>query len=341
MIDLEEVINFFPTGSNVRAVPNFVNPKLIVEDRGLFSRWNASSLFPATRLTAKVLKELKRLQLGAGVMGTTKQISSKYLLEPLVKNRFPNGLIQILLGTNGPAQKAIVRIVNATDGRIEAFIKYGSSHIAQERIKQEYDVLSQLPVGLGPKPMQIEELGSGLALMISSLEGVQPNANLPPQKKIVEYLNSLETSDFQTVTENPILMDLKGYSAFPFVLDILSKKKWKKVFSHGDFAPWNLRIVDHKVQAFDWEYGSLLGLPHLDLAFYVQQVGALINKWSSEKVRSVTQSTLLQFYPKLEEEEALAFTLLAAMRSYYESERDGHPSDFFIQPWRKAIWEGY
>ena len=171
MIDLKEVLDFFPTGSKVRAVPNSNNPKLIIDDRGLKSRWNASSLFPATRLSAKILKGIKRLQLAAGMKGSAVQGSSKFLLAPLIQERFPEGLIQVLLGTKGPAQKAIVRIVDSNDGRVLAFIKYGSSEFAKERIKQEYAILKELPSGIAPEPFQLLELGSGLAIMISSLRG--------------------------------------------------------------------------------------------------------------------------------------------------------------------------
>jgi len=341
MVDLDEVLNFFPPGSTVRAVPNFSKPKLIFEDKGFQSRWSASSLFPATRFSAKILRELKRIQVGFGIKGEAELKESEFLIGPLVQDKFPNSLIQILLGTDGPAQKAIVKIVNSTHGGVEAFIKFGSSKISQERIQQEHDVLTNLPNGLGPVPLGLEKIGTGLALMVSSLDGVQPGPELPPSENVVDYLNALEVPGLQSVDSNDLLMDLKNFSAFDFVHEVLSRKKWKQVFSHGDFAPWNLRIVGKRVQAFDWEYGRLKGLPYIDLAFYVQQVGALIFKWSSEKTKSESIAALRKYYPELAEEEALAFSLLAAMRSYHESEKDGHPSDFFIQPWRKAMWEGH
>jgi hypothetical protein len=53
---------------------------------------------------------------------------------------------------------------------------------------------------------------------------------------------------------------------------------------HGDFAPWNVRMDRGRLRAFDWEYGSVDGLPHLDALHHELQVGRLLDRWSPDEM---------------------------------------------------------
>lgn len=53
---------------------------------------------------------------------------------------------------------------------------------------------------------------------------------------------------------------------------------------HGDFAPWNVRIEQGTLHAFDWEYGVVDGLPHLDALHHEIQVGRLLDRWSNDRM---------------------------------------------------------
>jgi hypothetical protein len=44
---------------------------------------------------------------------------------------------------------------------------------------------------------------------------------------------------------------------------------------HGDFTPWNLRLVAGRLLAFDWEYASGQGTPGYDLIHFFFRVRAL------------------------------------------------------------------
>jgi hypothetical protein len=48
---------------------------------------------------------------------------------------------------------------------------------------------------------------------------------------------------------------------------------------HGDFAPWNLRLHDGRIGAFDWEYAEPSGLPLMDEMHYRLQCGWLLENW--------------------------------------------------------------
>jgi hypothetical protein len=49
---------------------------------------------------------------------------------------------------------------------------------------------------------------------------------------------------------------------------------------HGDFAPWNLRSLEERISAFDWERSSLEGIPLIDSLQHQLQVGFLLNNWN-------------------------------------------------------------
>ena len=52
---------------------------------------------------------------------------------------------------------------------------------------------------------------------------------------------------------------------------------------HGDFAPWNLRIHEGRISAFDWEYGELDGLPLVDETHYLLQLGSQLHHWNIDQ----------------------------------------------------------
>lgn len=53
---------------------------------------------------------------------------------------------------------------------------------------------------------------------------------------------------------------------------------------HGDFAPWNVRIDHGSVRVFDWEYGSLDGIPSWDRIHFKLQTGLLLERWTAREL---------------------------------------------------------
>jgi hypothetical protein len=54
------------------------------------------------------------------------------------------------------------------------------------------------------------------------------------------------------------------------------------VITHGDLVPWNARIVDGTLKAFDWEYGSIDGVPGWDDLYFRIQVGLIHWRWRAQ-----------------------------------------------------------
>lgn len=56
--------------------------------------------------------------------------------------------------------------------------------------------------------------------------------------------------------------------------------------AHGDFAPWNMRLIDGKLALFDWEYYTPLAPYGWDLFYFVFRVENLIKRQSLEQIWS-------------------------------------------------------
>ncbi len=48
--------------------------------------------------------------------------------------------------------------------------------------------------------------------------------------------------------------------------------------THGDFAPWNIKVINGGWTALDWERGEVAGFPGWDWFHYVVQSGILVEK---------------------------------------------------------------
>ena len=64
-------------------------------------------------------------------------------------------------------------------------------------------------------------------------------------------------------------------------------------FSHGDFAPWNLKIMDNSYTLFDWEHCGMR-FYGFDLIHYVFQVENLLNGKSKEESIELAVGELLK-----------------------------------------------
>jgi len=296
-------------------------------------------MFPATRSVAKLVKLGKRASLSLGLNGQSCKAPQTSSIDSFLESKTDSIDIQLLLGTPGPSQKATIRIVDSLSGQVTCFIKYAPEAIVNNRLGQEYEILKILGEGMGPKAIKFGELGKGQGLMIEPLDGVQPKTDLPPNELVISFLKSLMNSKVRSFSDHPIWTELKDYSAIEDCRETICQKEWTSCTLHGDFAPWNIRIDGDSIKAFDWEYGRIDFLPFVDLSFYIQQVGALIYKWSPREAFDSSVSNLRSIFPSLTEQESIAFTRLTAMWSYNEAVTDGHPPEFFIQPWRRNIWE--
>jgi hypothetical protein len=73
----------------------------------------------------------------------------------------------------------------------------------------------------------------------------------------------------------------------------LAGKNFRSTLHHGDFAPWNIRAVNSQnLQVFDWEGGTLIGVPGWDWFHFIVQTSILARRYSVERVSAEVEELL-------------------------------------------------
>jgi aminoglycoside phosphotransferase (APT) family kinase protein len=126
-------------------------------------------------------------------------------------------------------------------------------------------------------------------------------------------------------------------------IEALRDRDWAIVIHHGDLVPWNVLRQPHgTVGAVDWEYGSLEGLPSVDLVHYILQVAALVYRWKPDKaMRYASEYLTQQQFAGLSRHEARATIRLTALWDYQNTlaNEETVPHAPFLQEWRRRLWE--
>jgi hypothetical protein len=333
---------FFPPGTRVLALPNWQTPRLYLSAHGPLQSWKHSSSYPASRSLARLYRLLLRLRATVGMAETRTVRSSGWLLSRFTQEVLPQpASTVVLIGTPGPAQAITAQLRDEKD-RVLGYLKYAEKDTARRRLRHEYHILSNLPAGIGPKPLKFGLFGNGEALLISALPGEPLSAVLPPPKALVGLLASYIVHPPLPLEDHPWVCRMRelGTPELDVWFEALAGRSWPVAVQHGDFAPWNLlEGSDGTLRAFDWEYGTLEGFPYLDLAYYILQTSALIYRRAPLEAASLAPECLSRL-SGLDEAEAQALTRLAAYDAYRKSSEDGQPPDNGLQVWRRAVWRG-
>ena len=335
---------FFPPKTRVLALPSWQNPRLYLPAHRSLQRWRYSSLYPAFRFLARLYKLSLRIKVTVGLGEERETGAIGWPLGEFVQDLRPRtGSVVVLVGTPGPAQKITAQLRDET-GNVLGYLKYAEKEAARKRLRRERQVLAGIPEGVGPAFLKYGRLGSGEALLTTPLLGKALPATLPPARGLSDLLAVLAIAPRVPIAAHPWVQHTRDQGSLDLDpwLEMLSGKDWPVTIQHGDFAPWNLlRRSDGTLGAIDWEYGTLEGLPYLDLAHYVLQTSALIYRWAPLRAMEYTVEYLTRQPPlTLSDVEARALTSLAAYDAYRKFLEDGHvPATNNLQRWRQAIWE--
>jgi hypothetical protein len=337
------MITFAPsltlTNSKVFSVPNPTNPRLLFPDHGIIQRWRYSGLYPASRISAKAYRLFMRVRAAMKLFGQLTAIPAPDNLKTFVQDCFrsevPAGVV--LIGAPGPTQKLVVQLWG--DGKVLGYMKFGKTSTARSRIEREYTVLSGLAANLGPRPLKLARFVDGVAMIIRPIYGKQLPASISSLNTAKKLLSSMTKNVTYLVHEHPWMKDIneRHRNNVTPCLDALSEQTWPVVFQHGDFAPWNV-FQDNSgiLRAIDWEHGTLEGFPYLDQAFFLLQVGRLINRWSPEKAKKYAESELGR---ELKRPQAEALIRLVALDTYDKMLEDGHDPNSQAIRWWWIVWK--
>ena len=300
-------------------------------------------MYPAYRSLARVRRLVLRARAAAGIMPVQTVRSNGWALGDFARDALPGVASAVaLVGTPGPTQKVTVQLWDAK-GNVIGYLKYAESEIGRKGLRQESRMLASIPGGYGPEPLKHGDLGNGEALLVSCIPGKLLPAKRTPSEDMIRFLTSLPTSLPSALEDHPWVRSTLGKSGGELddCLGALGGKDWPVVVQHGDFVPWNLlRRPDGSLGAIDWEFGTLRGFPHLDLAYYTLQVAALIYRWTPSKAAEYTIRYLTSHARfDLESAEARALTRFAAYGVYQRFREEGKPSHQIPRTWWRAVWE--
>lgn len=215
-------------------------------------------------------------------------------IEKALCGLFPKQEVRIALSSGAPEgarNRKASALVIGKNGELLAFVKLARSPIARDILVNEAQVLpklSHLPV---PRLLLNAEIDDTLVLAQTPLQG-KP-APIPFGDAHRHFLRSLQTQERKPAAEVGMIGRLKQRldelvhadadlaDVLDQVLPVLESFTVPVTVVHGDFAPWNLRLHEGQISAFDWEYAELSGLPLLDEIHYRLQVGMMLENWDA------------------------------------------------------------
>lgn len=331
---------FFAPGTPVVALPSWSRPRLFVPAGTLRQRWRGSAFYPAFRVQARLARTALRLLAAANVAVARTPAASSWTLAEFVGEAIPGvSYATVRVGTPGPIQKVTVQLRDRTHA-VVGYVKCAEKPMARVRLRQEYDLLKQLPAGVGPEPLKYGRLGDYDALLLSSVSGTLLSPYLNGRWELDDLLDRLVRAERYPVDEHPGIVALLSHCTFvrDEWLAPLRGQAWPVVIQHGDLAPWNvLRGPDGRLCAVDWEQGTLSGFPYLDHCYYVLQVAALMHRWPPHEAAAYGVRHLVRL--GLPEPQAQALVRLTAADAYGRADQDGMPPDDSLQRWRRALCE--
>ncbi len=212
--------------------------------------------------------------------------------------RKDNLVFSLSLGTPGVHRKPVIQIMES-DGKILGFMKVGWNCVTKKLVENEISILNKLQkqtLNFKIPTVLFNEEWKGLVLGVLS-----PATNgqvYPPQELSNIYYKSLKSlSEISYQKELIInsrfwkdLIQIKEVDNhfYRFLINRvihLVEKNYNDLsipyfFNHGDFAPWNAKIVNGELFLFDWEYANERLPAGFDLFHFLIQTKWLLFKKS-------------------------------------------------------------
>jgi thiamine kinase-like enzyme len=166
-------------------------------------------------------------------------------------------VINYIIGTKGPHQKIVTQLITVSGEKI--YLKVGNKNVHELLLMENrvYNYLKNHKFNFNIPNLLFSVLDKELYLNALT-EIVGEEAPLDFNKDIFTL--------YQDISEIELNSNLKfGYIEIAYD------------FSHGDFAPWNIKKNKEEYIIYDWEYAGMRFRGY-DIIHYVTQVENLINK---------------------------------------------------------------
>jgi len=183
----------------------------------------------------------------------------------------------------------LVLLLCDESGRPARVIKVGLNDAGRQATDREADMLAQLPADrLG----SIRVTGRFSSPKMSAFATEYFPGTSPFDDAGLEHLfhDWLNPHELVAPASLPLWQELDAAVGEPYrdawwqIQSVLADKKIRTTLYHGDFAPWNIRVVSSRnLQTFDWERGRLRGLPGWDWFHFTIQTAILARRHSAER----------------------------------------------------------
>jgi hypothetical protein len=169
-------------------------------------------------------------------------------------------------------------------------IKVGLNTAGRAATEREADLLSRLPDGLiGCTGITGRYHSATLSAFATAyFPGASLDNDLGIEKLFHNWLNPTPKEPLETLASWQQLAAVASAEAAPeweLLREALAGQRVRTTLFHGDFTPWNVRILNaENIRAFDWERGQLKGIPGWDWFHFIIQTSVLVKRHSRERI---------------------------------------------------------
>lgn len=194
----------------------------------------------------------------------------------------------IMVSEVGSRARVVILLCDES-GRPARVIKAGLNAAGRAATDAEADILAQLPPGkLGCIRLTGRISTPTLSAFATEyFPGTSPFDDAGLEHLFHDWLNEDEPVLLESLSVWRTLVAAVAepqQEAWRQIQAALAGKKLCTTLYHGDFAPWNVRVVNSRnLQTFDWERGSRQGIPGWDWFHFTIQTAILARHHSAER----------------------------------------------------------
>jgi hypothetical protein len=273
---------------------------------GLAEARTGLNLYSAQRRRAKILRKVLPVLLQTPLAGFFERIrfqadASSAIIQFMAQQAGVQAdrvfLAAVKLSEVGSRSRLALLLCDES-GRPTQVIKVGLNPAGREATDREADFLAQLPAGKNGCIRMAGRLVTPTLSVFSTnyFPGTSPQNDAGMEHLFHDWLNPDETIPLASL---PLWTSLAAAVAAPDLAvwqrihSALAERKIHTTLYHGDFAPWNIRVINSRnLQAFDWEHGSRQGIPGWDWFHFTIQTAILARRYSAERTAAEVEQLI-------------------------------------------------
>lgn len=261
-------------------------------------------LYPAQSFRARAAKFLLRLfvktgfPIGFGRTSLSVASDDEFLKFLSVQSGTTSQIPEfgILAGNPAHDTQRFIIVLFDQNQRPVAVAKAGTSGPANALIEKEQQFLSNVPLNTVGIPRVLSSFASPRvkSFAMDFIQGESPRDG--GLQHLPSILSSWISARQIALCETPAWQQLEGSSwLFPVypALRQLRDRKIRATIQHGDFTPWNIKVLKNGTwTVLDWERGTLNGIPGWDWFHYIIQSAVLVGHKTPDEIAKKLDAVL-------------------------------------------------